>query len=311
MLRIAGRKGLDFTTRADLPLSKWVGKPQPCRGMATLKSISLRLKSTRNMQKITQSMKMVSAGKFARAERDLRGSRPFGEGAQAFYEKAEVAAPEDAKNMLFIAMSSDRGLCGGIHSSVAKNIKSQLQNSKNASDAKIICVGDKLRGQLYRLFGNNILLTCKELGRLPPQFGDAAKIAAAVLDTGFEFDAGGIIYNKFKTVVSYYYYCLTTTTTELPIYSLQTVSAAPKLTVYDSLDADIIQCYLEYSLVAQLYYTMKENACSEQSARMTAMDNASKNAGDMIGKLELQFNRTRQAAITRELIEIISGASAI
>lgn len=123
MLRIAGRKGLDFTTRADLPLSKWVGKPQPCRGMATLKSISLRLKSTRNMQKITQSMKMVSAGKFARAERDLRGSRPFGEGAQAFYEKAEVAAPEDAKNMLFIAMSSDRGLCGGIHSSVAKNIK--------------------------------------------------------------------------------------------------------------------------------------------------------------------------------------------
>lgn len=113
-----------------LPLSgstgvapRFVVSVQCSRGMATLKSISMRLKSTRNMQKITQSMKMVSAAKFARAERDLRSGRPFGEGAQAFYEKAEVTPPEDAKNILFIAMSSDRGLCGGIHSSVAKNIR--------------------------------------------------------------------------------------------------------------------------------------------------------------------------------------------
>jgi F-type H+-transporting ATPase subunit gamma len=95
------------------------------------------------------------------------------------------------------------------------------------------------------------------------------------------------------------------------VFSLSSVSAAPKLSIYDSLDADVIQCYLEFSLASQLYYTMKENACSEQSARMSAMDNASKNAGEMIGKLSLQFNRTRQAVITRELIEIISGASAL
>lgn len=137
-----------------------------------------------------------------------------------------------------------------------------------------------------------------------PYFQDAARIAAAVLDAGFQYDAGKIVYNKFKSVVSYQ-------TTELPIFSLATVNAAPKLSVYDSLDADVIQSYLEYSLASQLYYTMKENACSEQSSRMTAMDNASKNAGEMIDKLSLTFNRTRQAVITRELIEIISGASAL
>jgi F-type H+-transporting ATPase subunit gamma len=112
------------------------------------------------------------------------------------------------------------------------------------------------------------------------------------------------VYNRFKSVVSYQ-------TVELPIFSLASVMAAPKLTIYDSLDADVIQSYLEYSLASQLYYTMKENACSEQSSRMTAMDNASKNAGEMIDKLSLTFNRTRQAVITRELIEIISGASAL
>jgi len=93
------------------------------RGMATLKAISMRLRSVTNIQKITQSMKMVSAAKYARAERELRGARPFGEGAQAFYEKAEVTPPEDAKNKLIVAMTSDRGLCGAVHSSVARLIR--------------------------------------------------------------------------------------------------------------------------------------------------------------------------------------------
>lgn len=96
---------------------------QQTRGMATLKAISLRLKSVRNIQKITQSMKMVSAAKFTRAERELKLARPFGEGSTAFYEKAEVAAPEDAKNQLIIALTSDRGLCGAIHTSVARLIR--------------------------------------------------------------------------------------------------------------------------------------------------------------------------------------------
>lgn len=107
-----------------------------------------------------------------------------------------------------------------------------------------------------------------------------------------------------RSVVSY-------NTTEMPIFSLEAINKSPKLTVYDSLDADVIRSYYEYSLASLIFYAMKENACSEQSARMTAMDNASKNAGEMIQKLTLVFNRTRQAVITRELIEIISGAAAL
>lgn len=108
----------------------------------------------------------------------------------------------------------------------------------------------------------------------------------------------------FRTVVSY-------TTTEMPIFSLEAINQSPKLTLYDSIDQDVLRSYYEYSLASLIFYAMKENACSEQSARMSAMDNASKNAGEMINKLTLIFNRTRQAVITRELIEIISGAAAL
>jgi len=275
---------------------------QQNRGMATLKSISLRLKSVKNIQKITQSMKMVSAAKYARAERELKLARPFGEGSTAFYEKAEVAAPEDSKNQLIIAMTSDRGLCGAVHTSVARLIRGKLQN--NSDNIKVICVGDKSRALMQRLFAQHILFAAKEIGRKVPVFEDAGKIANAVIDSGYQFDSGSIVYNKFKSVVSY-------TTTEIPVFSLNAINAAPKTTVYDSLDSDVLQSYIEYNLAAQIYYTMKENACSEQSSRMTAMDSASKNAGEMIEKLSLTFNRTRQAVITRELIEIISGASAL
>jgi F-type H+-transporting ATPase subunit gamma len=133
---------------------------------------------------------------------------------------------------------------------------------------------------------------------------DAAKLANEVLNLKYEYTDGKIIYNKFKSVVSY-------GVTELPLYSLKSVESAPKLAVYDSLDSDVIQSYMEFSLASMLFYAMKEGACSEQSSRMTAMDNASKNAGEMIDKLTLTFNRTRQAVITRELIEIISGAAAL
>lgn len=276
---------------------------QSTRGMATLKSISLRLKSVRNIQKITQSMKMVSAAKYARAEKELKLARPFGIGSQAFYEKAEVQAPEDKTTpRIILAVSSDRGLCGAIHSSVGKLIRNELQN--DGDNTKIVCVGDKARGILQRLFSKNILLSAKEIGRKSPTFQDAARIARAVLDSGYQFDGGKIVYNRFRSIVSY-------VTSEIPIFSINSINAAPKLNVYDSLDADVIQSYTEYSLASLLFYTMKENACSEQSSRMTAMDNASKNAGEMIGKLAMTFNRTRQAVITRELIEIISGASAL
>merc|ERR1712158_112076 len=250
---------------------------QPTRGMANLKAIAIRLKSVKNIQKITQSMKMVSAAKYARAERDLKAARPYGDGAQSFYKGAgvgekpvEAATAGAAPKELFVALSSDRGLCGGIHSNICKTIRNELQARDNIDNVGIICVGDKSRAQLSRLFAKNILCVGSEIGRLPPQFGDAAKIATNILNSGFEYDSGKMLFNRFKSVVSY-------DTTEMPIYSMATVNNADKLALYDSLDADVLQSYMEYSLASLIYYCLKEGACSEQSSRMTAMDNSSKN----------------------------------
>jgi len=277
---------------------------QQQRGMATLKMIAMRLKSVKNIQKITQSMKMVSAAKYARAERDLKQARPYGEGARRFYEQTEIEAPKEGNKELYIAMTSDRGLCGAIHTGVARQIRNELNARDDTSNTKIICVGDKSRAILQRLFADKFIFVANEVGRLPPTFLDASKIAAEVLTSGYDYSHGKIVYNKFRTVVSY-------SLSELPIFSVKSVESSDKLVAYDSLDAEIIQDYLEFSLASLIYFTMKESACSEQSSRMSAMDNASKNAGEMIDKLTLTFNRTRQAVITRELIEIISGASAL
>jgi len=278
---------------------------QQNRGMANLKAIAVRLKSVKNIQKITQSMKMVSAAKYARAERDLKAARPYGHGAQAFYKGADVGEVEaEAPKELFVALTSDRGLCGAIHSNICKTIRNDLLARPNIDNVGIICVGDKSRAQLSRLFGKNILAVGSEIGRLPPQFGDASKIASAILNSGFEFDKGHLLYNEFKSVVSY-------STKELPLHSMVAVKGAPKIDLYDSIDDDVLQSYMEYSLASLVYYCLKEGACSEQSSRMSAMDNSSKNAGEMIDKLTLLYNRSRQAVITGELIEIISGAAAV
>merc|ERR1719500_757117 len=153
-------------------------------------------------------------------------------------------------------------------------------------------------------FPKNLIMVGSEIGRLPPTFNDAAKIANAIMTCGHEFDSGKLLYNYYKSVVSY-------DTSEIPIFSQEAVTGAEKVSVYDSLDADVVQSYMEYSLASLIYYAMKEGATSEQSSRMTAMDNSSKNAGEMIDKLRITFNRTRQAVITGELIEIISGAAAL
>jgi len=249
-------------------------------------------------------------------ERDLKAARPYGHGAQAFYAGAQIgkdaegnpkpieAAAGTPIKELYVALTSDRGLCGAVHSNVCKTIRNELNEKPSLENVGIICVGDKSRAQLSRLFAKNILCVGSEIGRLPPQFGDATKIASAILNAGFEYDAGKLVYNKYKSVVSYQ-------TSELPIYSLGAVNGGDKISVYDSLDADVIQSYMEYSLASLIYYCLKEGACSEQSSRMQSMDNSSKNAGEMIEKLTLKFNRTRQAVITGELIEIISGAAAL
>ncbi|XP_056604352.1 ATP synthase subunit gamma, mitochondrial isoform X2 [Triplophysa dalaica] len=275
------------------------------RNMATLKDITIRLKSIKNIQKITKSMKMVAAAKYARADRALKPARVYGSSAMALYEKAEIKVSEDKNKHLIIGVSSDRGLCGAVHSNVAKAIRSEIAKlSKAGKEVMVVNVGDKLRGLLYRTHGNHILINCKEVGRKPPTFTDASIIATEVLDSGYEFDQGRIVFNRFRSVISY-------KTDEKPLFSVDSVASSESMGIYDDIDADVLRNYQEFSLVNLIYFGLKESTTSEQSARMTAMDSASKNASEMIDKLTLTFNRTRQSVITKELIEIISGAAAL
>jgi F-type H+-transporting ATPase subunit gamma len=298
---------LHSTIRVALPLVNH----QPARGLATLKDIRVRLNSVKNIQKITQSMKMVSAAKYARADRELQKARSFSAAFPLKFREEAMKQVEDEKTVkygktptLVIAITSDRGLCGAVHSSVARKIKAIFAASENPENIKIVCVGDKSRALLARVFPKNVLLAYNNFGKKPPSFADAQEVARDIIESGYNFDKGIVVYNKFKTVVSYL-------TSDEPVFSLDQMSNSPKIYDYDSVDADVLRNYYEYSLASLIYYVMKENACSEQSSRMSAMDNASKNAGEMIGKYQLQFNRTRQAVITRELIEIISGAAAL
>lgn len=273
--------------------------------MATLRILSNRLKSVKNIQKITKSMKMVSAAKFSRAERELKESKPLGEGTQVFFEKAGLSVikedvDQDSRKLL-IAISSDRGLCGSVHSQVSKAVKAELGLTPG-NTTSIICVGDKSRILLQSSYAKNIAFVVNDIGRRPPTFLDASKIAQKIAT--YNFSRAKIMFNKFKSIVSY-------TVENITLFSESSVMNAPQCVVYDSLDNEILQNYLEFSLVSMLYYSLKENNCSEQASRMSAMDNATKNAGEMINGLTLRLNRTRQAVITRELIEIISGASAL
>lgn len=249
-------------------------------------------------------MKMVSAAKYSKAERELKPARAYGAGATAFFQKAEVKQDDTKANHLIIACTSDRGLCGAVHSSIIRMIKNKLAEKKTGTDTKLVLIGDKAKMMMQKIYGKSIMLTFNDIGKRPVVFLDASKIASQILEQGYKFDYGTLYYNWFRSVISY-------RTKEIPIFSEESISKSDKLPLYDSLDEEVLRSYNEFALVSQVFYALKEGACSEQSARMTAMDAASKNAGEMISKLTLTFNRTRQAVITRELIEIISGASAL
>lgn len=275
------------------------------RGYATLKDISMRLKSVKNIQKITKSMKMVSAAKYAKAEKDLKLARPYGSAVLAFKEKAEVeAAPENVKKHLIVAVSSDRGLCGAIHTSIVKAVKASINEKKDGLETRIVCIGDKAKAILQRTYAESMLFSVNDIGKRNITFLDASEIANEILKSGYEFDSGELLYNRFKSVISY-------NTINEPFFSANLITNAKNFGLYDSMDNETLKCFQEFQLASLIFYGLKENSTSEQSARMSAMDNASKNAGEMIGKLTLYYNRTRQAVITRELIEIISGAAAL
>jgi len=277
--------------RASLSLT-----PTSARGMATLKDIETRLKSVKNIKKITSSMKMVSAAKFTRAEKALKPARVYGTGAAALYDKNEFAVGEDK---LYVAISSDRGLCGGIHSGLGRIFKALHLESPVK---KSIIVGDKAKLILLKTMGDTYLSTFNNVGKKQSSFTDALEIAEEILS--HEFDSADIAFNRFVNVVSY-------KPTITPIPSVANIESNDAVYAYDEVDSEVVRCYQEFSLANIIHHALKEQECSEQSARMNAMENATRNGGEMIDKLQLQYNRTRQAVITRELIEIISGANAL
>lgn len=249
-------------------------------------------------------MKMISAAKYAQAEKALRPARVYGTGALAIFNKTEVPADENAPKQLFIACSSDRGLCGPLHANLVRAMKAELENQPEGVETKIVSIGDKAKVILQSSNAGQLLLECKELGRLAPNFVDATAIADGIFESGYGFAHGRMFYNYFKSAMSQ-------EITQQPFYSSETVAEAPSMAVFDSVDQDVLQSYQEFQLVNTIYYTLKENYASEQGARMVCMDGATKNAGDIIDKMTLLYNRSRQAVITTELIEIISGMTAL
>lgn len=269
--------------------------PSSARGMATLKDIEMRLKSVKNIRKITSSMKMVSAAKFTRAEKALMPARVYAAGTHSLYEKNDFTSESEDK--MTIAISSDRGLCGAVHSGIGRNLKARPEPMKKA-----VIVGDKVKLIMQKTMADSFLSTFNNVGRKPSSFSDALDIAEEVLT--HEFDQAELIYNSFKNVVSY-------KIMSKNIPSLATLEGTDAIFTYDEVDSEVLRCYQEFTLASMVHCALKEQEASEQSARMNSMENATRNAGEMIDKLTLLFNRTRQAVITRELIEIISGANAL
>lgn len=189
------------------------------------------------------------------------------------------------------------GLCG-VHYNVTKAIKSDLLlRRENTSNTKIACIGDKSRAILQRKYADKFVFVANEVGRSPPTFLDASKIAKQILESGFTH--GRIVFNRFQSVVSY-------SCDSVPIFSATALKSANNIAAYDSVDPDVLRDYMEHSLASLIFYTMKESACAEQSSRMTTMDNAAKNADEVIDQLTLKFHRTRQAVVTRELLDIVN-----
>lgn len=269
-----------------------------------LKELGIRLKAVTNIQKITKTMKMISAAKFAQASKSIIPARAYGEGALSVYEKADITPSANAQQLLYVAIASDRGLCGALHSNIARAVKEDMLNLPEGTEAKVVTLGEKAKAAIANTHSSSMLMECKELGRVPPSFQDAAAIGEELLTVDFDFQEGKIAFNYFKSA-------MTQIIKMQPIIPTEVMMDAPSMTVYDSVDEDVIRSFQEFQLANTLFYTMKENYTSEQGARMISMDGATKNAGEMIDRMSLLYNRTRQAVITTELIEIISGMTAL
>ncbi len=292
--------------------------------MATLKELRLRIRSVRSTQKITSAMKMVAASRLRRAQEQAEAARPYSQrmermlGSLAANLRGMVNAPpllagtgKDQTHLLVVA-TSDRGLAGGFNASILRESRRVIREATaSGKTVRIITVGRKGRDALRRDHARLIVDSLTEIGRPRLTFENAREIADRLL-TRFaagEFDSCSIIYNRFQSAMTQ----IVTRQALIPFAPPETAAPAANQGVYEfePEESEILADLLPRNLAVQIFTALLENAASEQGARMTAMDNATRNAGDMINNLNTTYNRSRQAAITKELIEIISGAEAL
>ncbi|OJI95188.1 F-type H+-transporting ATPase subunit gamma [Planktotalea frisia] len=291
--------------------------------MANLKDLKNRIESVKNTRKITKAMQMVAAAKLRRAQEAAEQSRPYTERFNAVMAglAASVGGSDSAPKLLsgtgkddvhlLVVMTSERGLCGGFNTNIAKKARGHAESLLAAGKTvKILTVGKKGRDSMKRDFGQYYvghvdLSDVKRLG-----YVNAQDIASDVLSRfdASEFDVATLFYAKFQNVVTQ----IPTAQQIIPAAFEQEEGAeAATLYDYEPSEEAILADLLPRAVATAIFSALLENAASEQGSRMSAMDNATRNAGDMIDKLTIQYNRSRQAVITNELIEIISGAEAL
>ncbi len=291
--------------------------------MASLDDLKKRISSVKSTQKITKAMKMVAAAKLRRAQENAEKGRPYSDKMNNIIlnlsngisdiENAPklLSGTGEDKVHLCVVMTSDRGLCGGFNTNIIKKAKLYFQKILDEGKTlKIITVGTKGYDQLKRLYGDKIIerISFKESKNI--NFFDADKVGKIVIEKfeKKEFDVCAIFYNQFKNVI-------TQIPQEQQIIPLNTSEKEENSSEdnyeFEPEEDEILSNLLPKNISTQIFKAMLENSASEQGSRMSAMDNATRNAGEMVDKLTIEYNRSRQAAITKELIEIISGAESL
>ena len=296
--------------------------------MPSLKDLRNRIASVKSTQKITSAMKMVAAAKLRRAQEQAAAGRPYAERMERMLFGVVAGMPADVEgpplmsgtgkddSHLLVVVTSDRGLCGAFNSNIAREARRRIRDLRSqGKKVKLLCVGRKGWDNLRRDHADLIIDRITEVGRPRLGFDDADRIATRVLTLFDEggFDVCSVIYNAFKSAISQQ----VTTQQLVPIalpedWTSGRAGAQRRAShEFEPNEEQILADLLPRNLAVQVFRALLESNAGEQGARMTAMDNATRNAGDMIGRLTLTYNRTRQAVITKELIEIISGAEAL
>lgn len=287
-----------------------VARGVQARTMATEAQLKLRIVGTQNISKITKSMKMVSAAKLRGDQTRLAAALPFANWTKQITgetkELEELPVDDFAQKNLVVLLSTDKGLCGGVNSIIGRMTKATLAKLEaSGKDYQIFMQGEKGSSMFRRVYGSKFAAQTTER-EMPYNFDLASSITSDILTAAADSDQIHILYNNFKSAISY----IPTIKSITPLVDPNHPSLY-EYEISEEDDLEILQNFYEYTLATEVFYAMLENATSEQSSRMSAMENASKNAGEMVDKLTLQYNRARQARITTELIEIISGASAL